>query len=110
MGWADEHIKKLSSGLTISFKPRGNSMLPYIKSGQEVKVRPVTVTLTHYGSGDWKEEIEAPEVGDIVLCKVKGTQYLHRVTAIKGERFQISNAKGRVNGWIGISQIFGIKV
>ena len=49
-----------------------------------------------------------PEKGDVVYCKVKGRQYLHLVSAIKGERYQISNNKGHVNGWIGINQIFGL--
>lgn len=50
---------------------------------------------------------------DIVLCTVKGNQYLHLITAIAGAskeesaRYQISNNKGYVNGWIGRRQIHG---
>ncbi len=47
------------------------------------------------------------EVGDIVLCKVRGAQYLHLITAIQGERFQISNNRGHINGWISAGSIFG---
>jgi hypothetical protein len=47
------------------------------------------------------------EVGDIVLCKVKGYEYLHLVKAIQGQRFQIGNNKGRINGWITANSIFG---
>jgi hypothetical protein len=39
-------------------------------------------------------------VGDIVLWKVRGNEYLHLVKAINGERFQIGNNRGLVNGWI----------
>lgn len=46
-------------------------------------------------------------VGDIVLCKVRGNEYLHLVKAINGERFQIGNNRGLVNGWIGTNSIFG---
>jgi hypothetical protein len=46
-------------------------------------------------------------VGDIVLCRVKGNQYLHLVKAIQGERFQIGNNRGFVNGWISRRQIYG---
>jgi hypothetical protein len=46
-------------------------------------------------------------VGDIVLCKVHGAEYLHLVKAIQGERFQIGNNRGRINGWIGPGAIYG---
>ena len=46
-------------------------------------------------------------VGDIVLCRVKGNQYLHLVKAIQGERFQIGNNRGGINGWVTHRQIFG---
>jgi hypothetical protein len=46
--------------------------------------------------------------GDIVLCKVNGSQYLHLIKAIQGERYQIGNNIGRINGWIGIGSIYGI--
>ena len=39
-------------------------------------------------------------VGDIVLCRVRGAEYLHLVKAISGERFQIGNNRGGINGWI----------
>lgn len=47
------------------------------------------------------------EVGDIVLCKVAGSEYLHLIKAIQGHRFQIGNSRGRINGWIGANAIFG---
>ena len=47
------------------------------------------------------------EVGDIVLCRVKGNEFLHIVKAIQGERFQIGNNRGFINGWIGANGIFG---
>ena len=44
---------------------------------------------------------------DIVLCKVNGNEYLHLIKAIQGQRFQIGNNRGRINGWIGHNGIFG---
>jgi len=46
-------------------------------------------------------------VGDIVLCRVKGAQYLHLVKALRADRYQIGNNRGGINGWIGRAQIYG---
>ena len=46
--------------------------------------------------------------GDIVLCKVRGHQYLHLVKAVQGNRYLIGNNRGGINGWVGRSAIFGI--
>ena len=91
MSWADNYIEKLLRGESIQFRPRGNSMTPKIKSGQLVSVDPVNRDIV---------------VGDIVLCKVSGNQYLHIVNAIDKDRFQIKNAHGRINGWT--RTIYGI--
>jgi hypothetical protein len=45
--------------------------------------------------------------GHIVLCRVRGAEYLHLIKAISGDRFQIGNNRGRINGWIGATGIFG---
>ena len=47
------------------------------------------------------------KIGDIVLCKANGRQYLHLVKAIQGKRFQIENNCGRINGWVGENNIYG---
>jgi Peptidase S24-like len=93
MGWALHYIEKLKNGETVSFRPRGNSMTGRIESGQLCTVDPVTPSTL--------------EVGDIVLCKVNGSEYLHIVKAIQGERFQIGNNRGRINGWFGPNAIYG---
>jgi hypothetical protein len=93
MGWASHYITKLKNGETVSFRPRGNSMSGKIESGQLCTVKPI--------------DPQKIEVGDIVLCKVKGYEYLHLVKAIQGQRFQIGNNKGRINGWITANSIFG---
>ncbi len=96
MGWAVNHIKKLQAGKIVQFKPRGNSMSGYIESGDSVMVEPISkATLPLL-------------VGDIVLCRVKGNEYLHKIKAIKGKQFQIGNARGKINGWITINSIYGV--
>ena len=47
------------------------------------------------------------QVDDIVLCKVKGAEYLHLIKAIQEPRFQIGNNRGYINGWIGPNSVFG---
>lgn len=96
MGWATKHIERLLNGETIQIRPKGNSMTGRIESGQLCTIKPYK-----------NQELEK---GDIVLCKVKGNQYLHLITAIRdgGIFVQISNNKGYVNGWINRTSIYGI--
>jgi hypothetical protein len=47
------------------------------------------------------------QIGDVVLCKVNGREYLHLIKAIQGGRFQIGNNRGRINGWVSTGAIFG---
>lgn len=96
MGWADNWIEKLREGETVSFRPRGNSMSPKIESGDLVTVSPI---------GD-----HVVQEGDVVLCKVKGSQYLHLVKAVQDGRYQIGNNRGGTNGWIGKNGLYGILV
>lgn len=93
MGWASSYIERLQNGETVQFRPRGNSMQGKIESGQLCTVDPVDPATVR--------------VGDIVLCKVNGSQYLHLVKAIQGKRFQIGNNRGRINGWISANSIYG---
>ena len=93
MGWATGHIERLSKGETVQFRPRGHSMVGKIASGQLCTVEPLG-----------ERELD---VGDIVLCRVNGNQYLHLVKAIQGETFQIGNNRGGINGWVTRRQIFG---
>jgi hypothetical protein len=56
---------------------------------------------------NWTRSSETLKVGDIVLCKVKSRQYIHLIKAIQGNRFQIGNNRGHINGWVSINAIFG---
>lgn len=94
MSWATSYIRKLQEGSTVQFRPRGNSMTGRISSGQLCTVEPI-------------KDYSTLKKGDVVLCKVAGNQYLHLINAISGERFQIANNHGRVNGWTNQKSVFG---
>lgn len=94
MGWATSYIAKLKVGETVQFRPRGHSMKGKIESGQLCTVEPI-------------HDHSVLQKGEIVLCRVKGNEYLHLIKAIQGPRFQIGNNRGGINGWIGANSIFG---
>lgn len=93
MSWATHLIKELQEGKTVQCRPRGNSMTGRISSGQLCTITPLD---------------RDPVKGDVVLCKVRGTQYLHLVSAVRGDQFQISNNHGHVNGWTSRKNVFGL--
>ncbi|RJL35609.1 S24 family peptidase [Bailinhaonella thermotolerans] len=96
MGKLDVVAARVAGGATVSFRPTGSSMVPLIKSGDLVTVAPV--------------DPAALEVGDIVLARVAGAVYLHRVSALDPARgrVQISNNRGGINGWTSYARVFGI--
>ncbi len=91
MGWASRYIEKLRAGETVSFHPHGHSMTGRIESGQLCTVVPIDPAVL--------------DVGDIVLCKVAGNEYLHIGKAIANGRYQIGTNRGFINGWIGPEHI-----
>lgn len=84
----------LAQGQFIEFRPRGHSMNPTIRSGQLVRLEPSV-------RADLK-------VDDVVLARVSGQLYLHRISAMTQDRVQISNARGQVNGWTTKDRVYGI--
>lgn len=94
MSWATLHIAKLKQGETVQFRPKGNSMTGRISSGQLCTVEPI-------------KDYATLKKGDVVLCKVGGNQYLHLINAIQGNRYQIANNHGYVNGWTNEKNVYG---
>jgi hypothetical protein len=92
----DAVAARVAAGATVTFRPTGSSMVPLIRSRQEVVVAPVDPTKL--------------EVGDIVLARVTGTVYLHLVSSVDPtrNRLQISNNRGRINGWTTHPRTYGI--
>jgi hypothetical protein len=94
----DAAAGRVAAGVVVELRPSGSSMVPLIRSRQRVTVAPVDPAKL--------------EVGDIVLARVAGTVYLHLVSAVDQarKRVQISNNRGRVNGWTSQDRVFGICV
>ena len=82
----DEKMQKLVAGETIISKESGNSMLPILKSRQPVRLIPIK----------WQD----CKKNDIVFCRVRGSFYTHKVSAIDSRKgCLISNNSGHNNGW-----------
>jgi len=96
MSWAKFAIEALQQGKPVKIKPRGHSMKGKVNDGDIVMLEPV--------------DPQKLVVGDIVLVRVKGHDYLHLVKAINNGRFLIGNNRGGVNGWVGHNCIYGIAV
>lgn len=89
-------IKALAAGKVVQFRPKGNSMRPYIESGALVTVKPTNDDTS----------LQELETGDIVFCKVKGQNFVHLIKAIVDEdKFLIANATGKENGYA--TKIYG---
>jgi len=92
------HIaEQLAQGQQVTFRPSGHSMTPLIRHKEPVTLRPV-------------QPEETLEIGMIVLVRLKGRWLLHRVKAIREERYLIANARGHENGWASRTQVKGIKL
>jgi len=84
-------VERLAKGEKVTRRVSGNSMTPRVKSGQELTLIP----------------IDRFQVGDVVLAKVAGRYYVHLLSAIDGDRVQISNNHGHVNGWTRKDKVYG---
>jgi hypothetical protein len=91
MSWASAAIERLQKGEQVTIRPRGTSMEPKVHDGQAVTLQPATAADV--------------QVGDIVLCRVHGCDYLHLVKAVAPPQVLIGNNRGRINGWT--SKVFG---
>lgn len=96
MSWAKHAKEALRRGETVMIRPRGHSMKGKVNDGDLVTLAPV--------------DAAALEPGDVVLVRVHGTDYLHLVTAVDGERYQIGNNRGGINGWVRAGALYGIAV
>ncbi len=98
MGWASAAIERLRQGQAVTLRPRGHSMAGRVNDGDLVTVEPLG-----------ERELR---VGDIVLVRLHGREYLHLVKAIQGPsghpRALIGNNRGGINGWVGRQAIAGI--
>lgn len=96
MSWAMYAKEALRRGETVSIRPRGHSMSGKVNDGDLVTLAPC--------------DPDTLRVGDIVLVRVHGTDYLHLIKAVKQGRFLIGNNRGGTNGWVGKQAIYGIAI
>ena len=94
MSWAKHAIEALRRSETTRVRPRGHSMKGKVNDGATVTLEPI--------------DPDKLQVGDIVLVRVRGTDYLHLVKAVNDGRFLIGNNRGGTNGWVGRNCIYGI--
>lgn len=88
-------LERLARGETVQkYREPGNSMTPIIRHREPVTLAPVDTAKL--------------EKGDIVLAKVRGRFYTHKIVAICKGRVQIANNHGHVNGWTSRQQVYGI--
>lgn len=93
VNWSDFAVAELQAGRPVVIFPRGNSMVPKIKSGAKVTLQPIVEDLL--------------EKGDVVLVSIGRIVYLHLISAVEKDRVQISNNHGYVNGWTSKNKVYG---
>ncbi len=93
MSWAQHAIAELQAGRQVQIRPRGHSMKGRVNDGDLVTLLPV------------KEEDLA--VDDVVLVHIHGRDYLHLIKARDGQRLQIGNNRGGINGWVNFQAVYG---
>jgi hypothetical protein len=91
----EPYYNAVANGATVTFRPRGSSMTGIINNKDEVVVVPCEVS-------DIKKDV-------VVLCKVKGRIYLHKVLSVQlaSSRCLIGNNKGGQNGWTSFAKVVG---
>lgn len=96
MSWATHYINKLSQGEVVTFRPSGHSMTGRVNHRDLVEVHPVEAGTVF-------------AVGMVVLCRVKGRDFLHIIKRVDHlGRVLIGNNKGGENGWINPGAVFGV--
>ena len=107
MSWP-KVIERLERGEKVQIRPTGTSMTPRIRPKQ-------LVTLERWpppklGRSNVPTHLEP---GLVVLAKVRGRFYLHKISRCVGEypywdRIEISNNHGHVNGWTTRDKVYAV--
>lgn len=86
-------LELLERGETIHFTARGQSMKPFVRDGDQVRVDPN----------------ERPRVGDLVLLRQGDFGVVHRVVARLGARLLIKGDNlPRADGWFARTDLLGV--
>jgi hypothetical protein len=94
----EDILQALQNGETVMHWEFGNSMFPYLKSGEYCKIRPIA-------------SIDEVNIGDAVFCTFRGAYHMVHQCTNKYERdghvyCQISTTSGTVYGWT--DEVWGI--
>lgn len=87
-------FEPLRRGETVSVRGHGNSMAPLIRNGETVVVAPLAADARL-------------RKGEVVLARVRGQVYLHRVKGLRADQVLIGNNHGGLNGWTPREQVVG---
>lgn len=93
MSWVQFAVAALQAGKPAEVRPRGHSMKPRINDGDQVTIVPVDPATI--------------QKDDVVLVRLRGNWLLHLVKAVDGDRLQIANNHGHINGWAGRGSVLG---
>lgn len=93
LAWLDA-AARLRAGNAVELVANGNSMRGLIEPGDEVVIFPLDAD-------------DVLNVGDVVLCTVRGHLRLHAVHLMEAERFMIGSHRGALDGWVSRHDIHG---
>lgn len=89
-------IEVLQNKGEVVIQCNGSSMKPIIYPKEAIHLR--------------KVDPKQLRVGDAVFCRVNGNLQVHKIVAMKDDRYTIGNNKGHVNDTVGQQSIFGLAV
>ena len=92
--WLKLILNELSQGRRVQLVGRGNSMYPKIKDGE-------TITITPIDNNELK-------INDIVFVRIAKKYLTHQILKIENGLMTISNIKGKIDGIVSVSSIYGI--
>ena len=93
--WLKSILNELSQGRRVQLVGRGNSMYPKIKDGETITIDP------YIGNNELK-------VNDIVFVRVGKNYLTHQILKIENDLITISNIKGKIDGIVPLTAIYGI--
>jgi translation initiation factor IF-1 len=93
LGWVNEAINELKQNRSVQVQPFGGSMRGRIESGQLVTLSPVN--------------LQSLMENDVVLVRWQSNYLLHVINSVEGDRVQIGNNLGKINGWVNRSDVIG---
>ena len=106
MSWHVPVVEKLSRGETVRVRARRGVVSPPVDPRKTLVLVPVLPAAPKSGSVR-----ERAQVGDVVLCEVRGMHWIHPIGAIRSvngrQLYQITTHRGEVRGWVSLASLKG---